>query len=66
MEEILADSDSDVDGMEIDEPKTKTKKQVSTWIEEDPDTIVDFTDPSVTKKITGKLLGLLTFFLFRS
>lgn len=39
--------------METDQPKTSKKKQ-STWIEEDPDNIVDFIDPSVTSKITGK------------
>lgn len=63
MEEILADSDSEVDEMEIDEPKTKAKKLVSTWIEEDPDTIIDFTDPAVTKKITGKLYNLFSITL---
>ncbi|KAJ8910882.1 hypothetical protein NQ315_000513 [Exocentrus adspersus] len=57
MEEILADSDSDMDYMEVDEPKTKTKKKVDTWIEEDPESIVDFTDPTVTRKITATKPG---------
>lgn len=61
VEEILADSDSEFDDMETDEPKpSKGKKKTSAWIEEDPDTIVDFTDPSAISKITGKLLLYLT------
>lgn len=57
VEEILADSDSDFEDMETDEQKPvkgKNKKKVHTWIEEDPDSIVDFTDPSALSKITGR------------
>lgn len=57
VEEILADSDSDEIGneMEIDEPKYKNKTK--TWIEENEDTIVDFTDPNVSSKITATRPG---------
>lgn len=55
VEEILADSDTDLDDVEQDEPKAvKNKKKTHTWIEEDPDSIVDFTDPSALSKITGE------------
>ncbi|KAJ8983810.1 hypothetical protein NQ317_008936 [Molorchus minor] len=57
MEEILADSDSELEDMETDVPKSRNKKQGSTWIEEDPDTIIDFTDPSVASKITATKPG---------
>lgn len=54
VEEILADSDSEFEDAETDQPRTgKSKKKASTWIEEDPDSIVDFTDPSAVSKITG-------------
>lgn len=53
MEEILADSESELEDMETDQPQVKTKKQAKTWIEEDPESIIDFTDPSVSSKITG-------------
>lgn len=54
VEEILADSDSEYEDMETDEQKpVKNKKKANTWIEEDPDSIVDFTDPSAISKITG-------------
>lgn len=54
--EILADSDSE-DDMEIDDElntKSGNSKKSETWIEEDGDTIVDFTDPSARTKIIGK------------
>uniref|UniRef100_A0A6P7FHR4 RRP12-like protein n=1 Tax=Diabrotica virgifera virgifera TaxID=50390 RepID=A0A6P7FHR4_DIAVI len=59
VEEILADSDSEFEDMETDEPKVKNKKQAKTWIEEDPDNIVDFIDPSVISKITATKPGLV-------
>ncbi|CAG9830042.1 unnamed protein product [Diabrotica balteata] len=59
VEEILADSDSEFEDMETDEPKVKNKKQAKTWIEEDPDNIVDFIDPSVISKITATKPGLI-------
>jgi ribosomal RNA-processing protein 12 len=39
--------------METDRVKVVKKRQPSTWIEEDPESIVDFTDPNVVSKITG-------------
>ncbi|XP_074031653.1 RRP12-like protein [Leptinotarsa decemlineata] len=57
VEEILADSDSDFEDMETDQPKVKGKKKVDTWIEEDSDSIVDFTDPAVRSKITATKPG---------
>lgn len=56
MEEILADSDSDLEGMDIDEPRPKRK--VNTWIQEDVDNIVDFTDPSAVSKISATRPGV--------
>lgn len=55
LDEILADSDSDLD-MEDDNKSVRTKKgkkQSQAWIEEDLDNIVDFKDPSAASKITG-------------
>lgn len=52
MEDILADSDSDLDGMEVDAPKPN-KNKIDTWIQEDIDSIVDFTDASAISKITA-------------
>nr|CAH7732826.1 unnamed protein product [Callosobruchus chinensis] len=57
VEEILADSDSEFDDMETNEPKVRNKKQPSTWIEETPESITDFTDPTVTSKITATKPG---------
>uniref|UniRef100_A0A1Y1JYP8 Uncharacterized protein n=1 Tax=Photinus pyralis TaxID=7054 RepID=A0A1Y1JYP8_PHOPY len=51
IEEILADSDLE-DSDTNDEPK-QNKKQRSTWIREDADTIVDFNDPAAVSKITA-------------
>ncbi|KAK9890843.1 hypothetical protein WA026_012189 [Henosepilachna vigintioctopunctata] len=56
VEEILADSDSDFEDMETDEPKVKTKK-IETWIKEDPESIIDFNDPTVNRKITASKPG---------
>ncbi|XP_014254012.1 RRP12-like protein [Cimex lectularius] len=58
IEEILAESDSDIDGEEENDDKmSKTEKRkrrkAKTWITEDADDIVDFTDISTAKKITG-------------
>lgn len=51
----MADSDSEYEDMETDQPKpSKNKKKPSTWIEEDAESIVDFNDPNVISKITGK------------
>ncbi|KAK5645482.1 hypothetical protein RI129_006782 [Pyrocoelia pectoralis] len=51
IEEILADSDLEDSDTNI-EPKLG-KKQRKTWIREDPDTIVDFNDPTAISKITA-------------
>lgn len=66
VEEILADSDSEFEDIETDQPKVKAKakKQIETWIEEDLDNIVDFTDPSVTSKIRGEKIKTLLSLLF--
>ncbi|KAI4462006.1 putative nodulin-like protein [Holotrichia oblita] len=58
LDEILADSDSDLD-MEDDKPvrTKKGKKQPQAWIEEDLDNIVDFKDPSAASKITATKPG---------
>lgn len=57
IEAILEDTDSELEEMEIDEPKNnKNKKMVQTWIEEDGDDIVDFTDNTARSKITGLIL----------
>ncbi|RZC36936.1 RRP12-like protein [Asbolus verrucosus] len=57
VEEILADSDSDFEDMETDRPKVVKRKQTNTWIEEDAESIVDFTDPNVVSKITATKPG---------
>ncbi|XP_050305349.1 RRP12-like protein [Anthonomus grandis grandis] len=57
VEEILADSDSDIDDLNLEHKEMKPKKQVGTWIEEDPDNIVDFTDPSTVGKISATKPG---------
>lgn len=65
----MAESDSDLDDMEIDKPvhSKKSKKQPQAWIEEDTENIVDFKDPSAASKITGKVYNILIFsFLLRS
>lgn len=57
IEEILADSDSDFDDDRNRSTSSNAmkykKKGSSTWIEEDADTIVDFTDPKARSKITA-------------
>lgn len=54
VEEILADSDSELDTQEPESNKIpKKKRQSNTWIEEDPESIVDFIDPTVSSKISA-------------
>ncbi|EFA09698.2 RRP12-like protein [Tribolium castaneum] len=60
VEEILADSDSETEDMETDHKVVK-RKQPNTWIEEDPESIVDFTDPNVVSKITATQPGSAPF-----
>lgn len=54
----MADSDSESE-FEDNESKSaiSKKNKPGAWIEEDENSIVDFTDPSVISKITGE--GLL-------
>ncbi|ENN83556.1 hypothetical protein HUJ04_001288 [Dendroctonus ponderosae] len=51
IEEILADSDSELDGEERAHSAQKSKKQAGAWIEEDAETIIDFTDAAVARKV---------------
>jgi len=57
IEEILAESeesDLEVDAVPAAQPKKKTKKKdLKMWIHEDADNIVDFTDRTAARKITG-------------
>lgn len=55
VEEILADSDSEIE-IETVQPRTSNKskkKKADAWIEEDAESIVDFTDPTVVRKISA-------------
>lgn len=55
IEEILAESeesDLEVDAVPAVKSKKK-KKDLNTWIHEDADNIVDFTDRTAARKITG-------------
>lgn len=55
MQDILADSDSDLDDdMEDDKQPAKKTKQRETYIQEDPDSIVDLADINSIAKITCK------------
>ncbi|XP_063628336.1 RRP12-like protein [Cydia splendana] len=57
LEDILKDSDSEMELMEEDErPKAKTKakgKKSQAWIQDDPENIVDLADVSASRKITA-------------
>lgn len=59
IEEILAESDSDMDVDEEDNVKERNSKKNKSkvWITEDGEDIVDFTDTSVTRKITATKPG---------
>ncbi|ERL87854.1 hypothetical protein D910_05242 [Dendroctonus ponderosae] len=50
IEEILADSDSELEGEEGAHSAQKSKKPAGAWIEEDAETIIDFTDAAVARK----------------
>ncbi|KAJ9588968.1 hypothetical protein L9F63_017728 [Diploptera punctata] len=57
IEEVLAESEeSDVEDEEI--KSKKIKKKSKTWIEENVDDIIDFTDTTVVKKITATNPGI--------
>ncbi|XP_048482252.1 RRP12-like protein [Plutella xylostella] len=53
LEDILADSDSDLDYMEDEEPRPKKKGKTQAWIQDDPENIVDLADVSASRKITA-------------
>ncbi|KAJ8712879.1 hypothetical protein PYW08_008183 [Mythimna loreyi] len=59
LEDILKDSDSDMEYMDEDDdrPKPKIKKTVKgrsqAWIQDDPENIVDLADVSASRKITA-------------
>lgn len=58
MQDILADSDSDLDDdMEVDSQPVKKTKRSETYIQEDPENIVDLADINSIGKITCKLFG---------
>ena len=62
IEEILAESeesDLEVDAVSAAQPKKKKKKDLKMWIHEDADNIVDFTDKTAARKITGTYTELL-------
>jgi hypothetical protein len=64
IEEILAESeesDLEVDAVSAAQPKKKKKKKkdLKMWIHEDADNIVDFTDKTAARKITGTFTELL-------
>ncbi|XP_060526984.1 RRP12-like protein [Cylas formicarius] len=50
VDEILADLDSD---REDSGDERESRKQTEAWIEEEPETIVDFADPAVSNKISA-------------
>jgi hypothetical protein len=45
----------------VSEVKSKKKKDMNMWIHEDADSIVDFTDRTAARKITGLYSELLTY-----
>lgn len=58
IEEILAESDNDSDFEDLNDqknakPKKFVNKQAKAWIHENEDSLIDFTDPTAAKKITG-------------
>ncbi|XP_041971628.1 RRP12-like protein [Aricia agestis] len=56
LEDILKDSDSEMEYLEEEErprAKAKTKKKNQAWIQDDPDNIVDLADVSSARKITA-------------
>lgn len=67
IDDILADSDSDMsDGEDNKEnPKTKSKNS-ETYIRETEDSIVDFADPDAFSKITSKFITTFNIFSVNS
>ncbi|CAG9126433.1 unnamed protein product [Plutella xylostella] len=53
LEDILADSDSDLEYMDEEEPRPKKKGKTQAWIQDDPENIVDLADVSASRKITA-------------
>jgi ribosomal RNA-processing protein 12 len=57
IDDILADSDSDMSDAESDGGKDKARTNPDTYIREDPDMIVDLADADVMNKITSSQPG---------
>ncbi|XP_053617752.1 RRP12-like protein [Plodia interpunctella] len=58
LEDILKDSDSEMEFLDEDEPRSKVKKtkvkgRNQAWIQDDPENIVDLADVSASRKITA-------------
>jgi hypothetical protein len=53
IDDILADSDSDMDD-EQNDVREKPKNKMDTYIREDPEMIVDLADTDIGSKITSK------------
>ncbi|GBP39109.1 RRP12-like protein [Eumeta japonica] len=56
LEDILKDSDSEMEYLDEEEeqkPKAKKAKKSQAWIQDDPENIVDLADVSAARKITG-------------
>ncbi|CAH2093470.1 unnamed protein product [Euphydryas editha] len=53
LEDILKDSDSDMEYLEEERPKVKAKGRNKTWIQDDPENIVDLADVSSARNITA-------------
>jgi hypothetical protein len=49
----------EVDAVSAAQPKKKKKKDLNMWIHEDADNIVDFTDRTAARKITGMYTELM-------
>lgn len=63
IEEILAESEeSDLEVDTVSEVKSRKKKRDrSMWIQEDADSIVDFTDRTAARKVTGLYSEVLSY-----
>lgn len=57
IEDILADSDSDFDDKDEDAPPAKKSKQQASFIQEDPESIVDLADVNSIGRITSNLIS---------
>lgn len=67
MEEILADSDEEIDGSDNEQSsKPSKRKKKKTWIQDNEDNIVDFIDPTSAKNISSKIIILYIFRFFQN